>query len=183
MHDCDKSHRVQLLEELVNSLLDEKDRLRRGSSYYSSYAPRPPPVRNVKVMHGETGGLLSHPERIREYATTMCADTMRLQWAKHESLPCAEPCVYFFRKGERVSPSDLERITSFCTGAAPLLLVPQPPLAWPPFTVRGNAFQATGISLSSWSTSRTATRRMRPPLKGMCKRSSPPRQALSRRHA
>ena len=117
LQDCDKTQRVQLLEEIMNSLLLENERLRRGGSL-SSFAPRPPPVRSVRAVYGETGGLFSHPQQIRAHAAATRVGTQQIEWAEQQSGPCAEPCVYFFRKGERVSPSELDRITTFCTGAA-----------------------------------------------------------------
>ena len=129
---CDKSPRVQLLEDIVKALHEENERLQRGgagaASTYSSYSSRSPsqqpapPVRTVTAVWGETAGLspFSHSQKIREQAAAVSSGRVRIQWEEHSKSPCADPCVFFFRKGERVSPSEMERIEKFCTGATRL---------------------------------------------------------------
>ena len=134
---CDRSPRVQLLEDIVKALQEENERLQqRGgtASTYSSSSSRPPslqqpapappvpPVRTVTAVWGETAGLspFSHSQKIREQAAAVSSGRVRIQWEEHSKSPCADPCVFFFRKGERVSPSEMERIEKFCTGATRL---------------------------------------------------------------
>ena len=138
LQPCDKSPRVQLLEDIVKALHEENERLQqRGgtASTYSSYSSRSPslqqpapPVRTVTAVWGETGGLFSHSQKIREQAAAVSSGRVRIQWEEHLKSPCADPCVFFFRKGERVSPSEMERIVKFCTGATRLRQTSLPPM-------------------------------------------------------
>ncbi len=84
-----------------------------------------PQERHVTAMWGETGGLFLHTQTICNQANVISKAQAKgqIQWQRKAadadpSCPCTNPCVFFFRMGERISSSDMERIVKFCTGAS-----------------------------------------------------------------
>lgn len=116
LEECDKSERVCLLEGIMNSLVEENQMLRRSRSHHSPCIQPSPSVPVVKIGLYESTGLFTHSARIRSLIDRICASKVQIQWMEYGKPGHSESSVYFFRKGERVSESELERIVTFCSG-------------------------------------------------------------------
>jgi hypothetical protein len=108
LHRYDESERIRKLLKIVKALLLEQRVLEQ-------HVPR-----TVTAVWGETQGLFSHAQIIREQANAISIEKQlrHIQWQEQPRSACTDPCVVFFRMGERLSDSHMQRIVKFCTGAS-----------------------------------------------------------------
>ena len=127
--ECDRSRRVQILERLVEELKRENDMLRRSKASEGGllpsrtvsrgYSERPVPC---PIAFAVKGSLLTHVDTLKDAVSTQCPGA---QWLASYEYPnggdiTATARVLFFRTNQRVSPTELEELKTFC--ASPTIL-------------------------------------------------------------
>ena len=122
--ECDRSRRVQILERLVEELKRENDMLRRRSkasegglhpahTVSHGYSERPVPY---PIAFAVKGSLFTHVDTLKDVVSTQCPGA---QWLTSCDYPnggdiTATARVLFFRTNQRVSPTELEELKTFC---------------------------------------------------------------------
>jgi hypothetical protein len=116
--DCTVAHSLSKLDPY-----DESVRIRKLLKIVASFDVKPLSEKQrvsriVTAVWGETQGLFSHAQMIREKAKAVSIKKQfgQIQWEEHPSSARTDPCVFFFRMGERLSDSHMQRIVKFCTG-------------------------------------------------------------------
>lgn len=123
VNECDRSRRVQILERLVEELKRENDMLRRSKASEGGllpsrtvsrgYSERPVPC---PIAFAVKGSLLTHVDTLKDAVSTQCPGA---QWLASYDYPnggdiTATARVLFFRTNQRVSPTELEELKTFC---------------------------------------------------------------------
>ena len=121
--ECDRSRRVQILERLVEELKRENDMLRRSKASEGGllpsrtvsrgYSERPVPY---PIAFAVKGSLFTHVDTLKDVVSTQCPGA---QWLTSCDYPnggdiTATARVLFFRTNQRVSPTELEELKTFC---------------------------------------------------------------------
>jgi hypothetical protein len=122
VNECDRSRRVQILERLVEELKRENHMLRRSKASEGGLHPSRTvsrgyserPVQNP-IAFAVKGSLFTHVDTLKDAVSTQCPGA---QWLAYDYPNggdiTATARVLFFRTNQRVSPTELEELKTFC---------------------------------------------------------------------